>query len=39
MRNAAQVVAPLGAQDFTARLVAEQAEARTLLDRLGLIPR
>jgi tripartite-type tricarboxylate transporter receptor subunit TctC len=39
MRNAAQVVAPLGAQDFTARLVAEQAEARTLLDRLGLVPR
>lgn len=39
MRNAAQVVAPLDAAGFTARMRQEQQEARALLDRLGLIPR
>ncbi len=39
MRNAAQVVAPLNAAGFNARLRQEQQEAQVLLDRLGLIPR
>lgn len=39
MASTAQVVAPLDAARFTARLVAEQREAASLLDRLGLIPR
>ena len=39
MANAAQVVAPLDAERFGARLVAENREAQALLDRLGLIQR
>ena len=39
MHSTAQVVAPLDAQAFGARLAREHEEARTLLDRLGLIPR
>ncbi len=39
MRSTSQVVAPLSATDFSARLVAEQREAQSMLDRLGLIPR
>jgi len=37
MASAAQVVAPLDAAAFSARLVTEQREAANLLDRLGLL--
>jgi tripartite-type tricarboxylate transporter receptor subunit TctC len=39
MGNTAQVVAPLNAADFAARLRQEHEEAGPLLGRLGLIPR
>ncbi len=39
MASTAQVVAPLGAEQFVTRLVAEQRDAQALLSRLGLISR